>query len=74
MAGSTSVPTESGSFSGTVSDQDATTFAVGLLIYIAGYGGDFYNAALSMTIKNLKVNGKPAKFPKSIEFNTQDWG
>lgn len=74
IAGATSVTTESGSFSGTVSDHDATTRAVGILIYIAGYAGEFYNAALSMTIKNLKINGKPAKFPKSIEFSNQDWG
>lgn len=69
----TSVGDESGSYSTTITFDGEIT-GLGFYIYIAGYLGEFFNAALSMTISNFKINGKAVKFPKSIEFENQDWG
>ena len=47
---------------------------LGLSIYVNGYSGNYYGAALTLMVQNLRINGAKIGFPASLEFDNQDWG
>lgn len=65
------VAPEEGSYEGVL---EGTFNRLGLSIYVSGFSGNFYNADLTLIVKNLRINGRKIGFPDSVEFDNQDWG